>query len=440
MKTSVCIALVMLPFSMSVVAVTKEKTDTHPVTLPQAIESALALDPWLLANSYRQESALARSVGIKSLPDPKFNVGIKNLPTDTLDYDQEAMTQFSIGVSQMLPRGETLSLKGKKLEQKADQHPLLREERRAAVIRDISILWLRAIKAQKSIELINQNYQIFLQLNDVATSSYSSAFGRTRQQDLVRAELELVNLEDRLTQLKQQRDVALQQLEPWLIPAGETGTARLTIKGQIPELKLRDIMAPLDPKLISHLSKHPRLALFDISIGMASTDLLLAEQKYKPEWIINASYGIRGKTAVGDERSDLFSMGVTIDIPVFSTSRQDSEVKAAITDREALKTERLLLLRELYSRYGALHSDLEKLDKRQRLYEQQLLPGFSESAEAAINAYTVDDGSFAEVVRARISELDAKLTSLGIHVERLKTITVMNYLLTQVGDVEVTEQ
>ena len=317
MKTSVCIALVMLPFSMSVVAVTKEKTDTHPVTLPQAIESALALDPWLLANSYRQESALARSVGIKSLPDPKFNVGIKNLPTDTLDYDQEAMTQFSIGVSQMLPRGETLSLKGKKLEQKADQHPLLREERRAAVIRDISILWLRAIKAQKSIELINQNYQIFLQLNDVATSSYSSAFGRTRQQDLVRAELELVNLEDRLTQLKQQRDVALQQLEPWLIPAGETGTARLTIKGQIPELKLRDIMAPLDPKLISHLSKHPRLALFDISIGMASTDLLLAEQKYKPEWIINASYGIRGKTAVGDERSDLFSMGVTIDIPVF---------------------------------------------------------------------------------------------------------------------------
>ena len=99
-----------------------------------------------------------------------------------------------------------------------------------------------------------------------------------------------------------------------------------------------------------------------------------------------------------------------------------------------------MLLRELYSRYGALHSDLEKLDKRQRLYEQQLLPGFSESAEAAINAYTVDDGSFAEVVRARISELDAKLTSLGIHVERLKTITVMNYLLTQVGDVEVTEQ
>jgi outer membrane protein TolC len=199
-------------------------------------------------------------------------------------------------------------------------------------------------------------------------------------------------------------------------------------------------MAPLDPKLISHLSKHPRLALFDISIGMASTDLLLAEQKYKPEWIINASYGVRGKTAVGDERSDLFSMGVTIDIPVFSTSRQDSEVKAAITDREALKTERLLLLRDLYSRYGALYSDLEKLDKRHRLYEQQLLPGFSESAEAAINAYTVDDGSFAEVVRARISELDAKLTSLGIHVERLKTITAMNYLLTQVGDVEVTEQ
>ncbi|AOW78744.1 hypothetical protein A3Q34_19015 [Colwellia sp. PAMC 20917] len=42
----------------------------------------------------------------------------------------------------------------------------------------------------------------------------------------------------------------------------------------------------------------------------------MAQQKYKTEWGVNASYGYRGDDAMDGSRADLFSIGVTFDIPL----------------------------------------------------------------------------------------------------------------------------
>jgi hypothetical protein len=54
----------------------------------------------------------------------------------------------------------------------------------------------------------------------------------------------------------------------------------------------------------------------------------------------------------------------------------------------------------------------------------------NEQAAASLTAYTNDDGDFAEVVRARIAELNAKIDALNIDVDRQKTIIQINYYLT----------
>lgn len=51
----------------------------------------------------------------------------------------------------------------------------------------------------------------------------------------------------------------------------------------------------------------------------------------------------------------------------------------------------------------------------------------NDQAEASLNAYTNDDGDFAEVVRARIAELNANIDYLSINIDRLKTIAELNY-------------
>jgi len=51
---------------------------------------------------------------------------------------------------------------------------------------------------------------------DVAQARHSSAVGKTRQQDMLRAQLELTRLEERLNMLFQQYDTAVQSLHEWL--------------------------------------------------------------------------------------------------------------------------------------------------------------------------------------------------------------------------------
>ena len=168
------------------------------LTLEQAVTLARDSDPWLLGSELRESALRAESTAAGTLPDPVVSVGFANLPTDSWDFDQEAMTQFKVGVVQQFPRGESRQLQRRQLEILGSEHPFQRADRRARLAVDVARLWLEAFRARETIRLIEDDRELFEHLVDVAQSSYASAFGNTRQQDLVRAQLELTRLEDRL--------------------------------------------------------------------------------------------------------------------------------------------------------------------------------------------------------------------------------------------------
>lgn len=203
--------LIMLMLSHNVFA---NKADI--LTLEEAITAAIKQDPWLKGSQYREDALLSNSVSASSLPDPVVSIGLANLPTDGFAFDQEPMTQLKAGVSQMFPRGDSLDIKRKQLEELAKQHPIMRKDRIAKTTLAVSLKWLEIYRAQQTISLIEQDRALFEQLGDVAQASYSSAVGKVRQQDIVRAQLELTRLDDRLTKLHSQKEQALAELLEWL--------------------------------------------------------------------------------------------------------------------------------------------------------------------------------------------------------------------------------
>jgi len=86
-----------------------------------------------------------------------------------------------------------------------------------------------------------------------------------------------------------------------------------------------------------------------------------------------------------------------------------------------VKTDKALQLRSLKARLETASAELAQLNDRVELYDQRLLPQIQEQAEAALIAYNNDDGDFAEAVRARIDELNAKIEALAIDVARGKS-------------------
>ena len=415
-----------------------------------AVKAAQKNDPWLAGNKHQQQAVEALSHAAATMPDPKMSVGLANLPTDGFDFSQEGMTQLKVGITQMFPRGDTLAIKNQQLRIESEAYPFQRADREAKVAVTVGSLWLDAYRVQQSIALIEQNRSLFEQLADVAQASYSSALGKTRQQDIVRAQLELTRLDDRLDILAQQQNAYLGMMAQWLSTAFVESSQQDAIS-QLHNIQLAQQLPQLDllnnelvysktwfsvDVLAKHFSSHPAVFALDKKISASKTGINLAEQQYKPEWGVNASYGYRDDDPMGNSRSDFFSVGVTFDLPLFTENRQDMTVKSAISKTEAVKTEKILLLRQLLGAFSSGKGRLLRLEDRKNLYKTRLLPQVHDQAEASLTAYTNDDGDFAEVVRSRIAVLNAQIDDLVIQVAEQKIILELNYLF--VGSLSTT--
>jgi outer membrane protein TolC len=427
-----------LMLSLSVFSAQAEKV----VSLEQAITLAQKNDPWLHGSRLKQSAVENRSIASGTLPDPKVSLGIINLPTDTWAIDQEGMTQLKVGVSQMFPRGDSLEIKQDQLKIESTKFPLLREDRKAQLKSQVSQLWLDAYLAQKTIKLIEDDWSLFEQMAEVAKASYSNAVGKTRQQDVIRAQLEIVQLDDRLTSQKQKLETTIARLNEWLHlydPARlnesfnfDAQPLEFSVSKQLPVISLNNstILKTSNYSrnlLAQELTNHPAILAIDVKRQASEKGVDLAKQQYKPQWGVNASYAYRDNMPSGDSRADLFSAGVTFELPLFTGSRQDKQVAASIAESEAVKTEKLLLTKQMISAVEKELRQLKRLSDRQAIYQEQLLKQTHDQAEASLTAYTNDDGDFAEVVRARIAELNARISALRIDVDALKTVVRINY-------------
>ncbi|MBV1891710.1 MAG: TolC family protein [Gammaproteobacteria bacterium] len=414
------------------------------LSLQQAIRYAVNNDPWLKGNELNERALLAESIADGELPDPSLSVGLLNLATDTFDFDQEPMSQFKVAIAQNFPRGDTLQLKRLQKRQQSSAYPFLRADRKAQVALKVSLLWLDTFLASQSVALIENNRHLFEQLVDVVHANYTTTSGSTRQQDVIRAELELSRLNDRLSSLWQDHDTAQQALGEWLpvqrlnkaLPDNLPNSLQNHLQNSLQQNDLT--LKSLEDKQRTQalIVKHPRVQALDRNIASIATGLELAHQQYKPKWGANAAYAYRDDGPGGNDRADFVSVAITVDLPLFTANRQDQRVSAASHRRAAAQTERDLLLRELLSGYEQAAAELLRLDERATLYQQYLLPQMHDQADATLAAYTSDGGDFAEVMRARIAELNTKIMALQIKVKRQKTRAKMHYFLAANGAIE----
>ena len=406
------------------------------ITMQDAVKIAIAHDPWLTGNQLQEQALRVASEGVNNLPDPKLSMGLLNLPSDGFAFNQEPMTQFKLGIAQTFPRGDSLAIKQQQLSYQADQHPYQREDRKAKIQVTVSQLWLDAIKADQTIRLIKRDRVLFEQLVDIVKASYSSAQGNTRQQDVISAQLELARLDDRLTTVNSQRDMALTNLSEWLSPAAqlavyETFAANTSIptSPELPDAFTVLLQRADNIGLLQLLTQHPALLAIEQSAKAGDTAVNLAKQKYKPQWGVKASYAYRDDDQLGQSRADFFSIGITVDVPLFGYAQQDSAVAASRLTAQAIETDKRLLQQRMLAQMLSLYQQETRFGQREAGFLTAILPQIQEQADASLSAYTTDDGDFSAVMRARISQLSAQIDLIDIQIEKCKIRMQLGYFL-----------
>lgn len=386
-----------------------------PLTLMEAEDRALEQEPGQAALRARAEALEEQSIAAGQLPDPTLRVGLANFPIDSGSFTTEAMTQAQLGLRQSFPPGKTRAVSTRQFQSLATEMFEYADARGRDVLTSVRSAWFEVYYWERAHRIVSESRPFFSDLLIVTRSLY--AVGSKDQQDVLRAELELSRLDDRLIDINRQRARARAALSEWV--GGESGrpvASRLPAWEQVPALEV----------MRADLQNHPALQAADARIDARRAGIDLAKEKYKPGWALDLGYGYRdGLLPNGTPRSDFVSLSVTVDLPLFRKNRQDRGLAAALGERRAADESKEQLLRRLTSQLDAEFARWQDLSRRVDLYERLILSQAKDQANAALAAYQSEAGDFADVMRGFIDDLNTRLDHIRLQVERAQSYAVL---------------
>lgn len=378
---------------------------TRELTFDEAVTLALQRDdPSQARFEARARMFEHRAVAEAQLPDPLLTGQVANLPVDSFDFGQEGMTQaMRIGLRQEFPAGRTLALTGRQRSAQAEAERARAARARRDIALEVRNAWLDLVWHRRAVDILEHARGVLGE--QIGSLSARFATGRMHAQDVLRAELELDLIDDRMTEHRRQIDVARAALARYLGPAADR-----PVPGALPALAAP---APIDD-LQRRLLDHPAVAAVQDRIDAAELGVAIEEQGYQPKFALEAGYGLR------TEWPDLASIGVTLSLPLFVDKRQDRRRAAAVQQVGAARLDRDLLLRELRRRLLADHASYRRLDERVALYAGVLRERARQTAEAAITTYANNQTDFSELIRSQLAELDAELKQAELETRRAR--------------------
>ncbi len=360
------------------------------------------------------ESAIADA----QLPDPSLNLGLFNIPTNDFDINSEPNTQLRFGVSQSFPRGKTLSLREKQTKWSSNAEYRLASDEVTKSIRSVREQYFNLFYQIGAQVIIDESRQYFVQLVDIAESYYK--VGRVNQQDLLRAQLELSRLDDRVIELKTKEDLARAELSKWL-----ENKAFEPIEKKYPTLPT----LVSQQKIIDSLIDHPSIQAEDAMVSFFNEGVAIAREQYKPGWSVGVEYRTRfGDNIDGTNREDQAAAMVKVDLPIFTNKRQDRRLAASKHQVSAAKFVRIDKLQSLRQAVLRDYANWTRLSERSALYETRLVPEANANANASLTAYQSGVTEFTTLARARITQLNVRLEALRAKTERSRAHSRLLYL------------
>jgi outer membrane protein TolC len=336
-----------------------------------------------------------------SLEDPRLGFAILNLPTDTFDFDQEAMTQKQIFIAQKFPWFGKLDLRTQRATLRAIRRQAVLDASRLELARKIAVAYYELGFVNASLKTNTQLTDIVSQLLGVAETRYAT--GRGLQQDVLQAQVELSKLLDEKITLER--------------------TGR-TLEDRINELLNREsFITVLPPKNVSYpdlqlnvenlqnkaLKENPQLRVRQAQIDITAVEIELARKDYWPDMDVKLAYGQRDEDLNGRDLPDLVSGSVTMNIPLWQNKRQNAKLAAAIKSHQAAVNYYRNLVESLPHKVDALVVEIRDTQKNYRLFTDALLLQAEQWASSSLTAYEVGELEFNTMIGAQIRLLGFEL-------------------------------
>ena len=378
-----------LPAGFSRAVETKPKEN-----LPELVNTALANNPELKSSQARWEMFRNRIAQARSFDDPMLMLKIQNgIVTDPLNYHRDPMTQKVIGISQQIPFWGKRGLKEEIAAKDAESYRWQVEERKLELVRMVKETYYQIYFTDKSLEIVAKNIRILDDFITIAETKY--AVGQGAQQDVFKSQVESSKMLDMKISLEQERKSLVVALNALLYRPPETTV------GMVPEFEITPVPVSAGNLRETAFEKRPVFKDLKAQIEKGEAGHRLAKKEFYPDFNVSFEYMQREPT-MGSDGSDMYSLGVTFNLPL---QRERRHAMVADSDSEVrMATEELNGIRNtIDSNISDLLAKLEKREKLVNLYKSGIIPQAEQSLESATIGYRVNKVDFLTLLDSRVT-------------------------------------
>jgi cobalt-zinc-cadmium efflux system outer membrane protein len=375
--------LLLLPF-----AVGPLRAQTPAVAEDQAlavlVQEALAKNPGLLEAKEAVIAARARPAQARALPDPTLSFNYTNDGWSPTLGDRD-MTTLGVMASQVLTWPGKRRLRGAVSEREADRAALAEERVRLGLVAEVKRAYYGLVLARELTGLVLEQEENWKQVEGVARARYSA--GQGAQQDVLRAQVEVTRVQQRLAEQRAQERVRRAQLNRLLAREAD---APLETASQLALVE--------DPRSADEVREaieqaSPELQAAQVAIERDRLLVALAAKEGRPDLAVQAGYMNRGRLV------PMWQAGVAFNLPVRRGRIQGARAEAEARVRASARRLESLRL-ELRLRTEERLAALETARIQARLYAEGIVPQDQMSVEAALANYQAGKVPFVTVLEA----------------------------------------
>jgi len=382
------------------------------LSFQDALSLALNNAPQLKATAAQVDAAMQAAIPASELPDPKLAFGVENLPVEGADrfqLSQDFMTMQRFGVMQEFPNTAKREARRDAAEARVELARVMAQLRRQTVLRETALAWINRHFLEQQVQLL-EALAAENRLFEAAVHAQLVG-GKSAATDTVLPRQEAAMLASRHDELQAKITQANAQLRRWL---GVSADAPLS--GEPAEWTFRY------DELQQQLRRHPDVHLFSAQARLIDAEWSEAVAAKQPDWAVEFAYLRRG-----EEFGDMIMLQFSMDLPLFSGSRQQPVIASKSAERVALAAEREAILREHEAALASDFAEYQRLQQAEARFGQQHLPLAAERVSLAVAAWKAGKGALIEVVASRREQLETRLAAIETRARRQQLAARLQY-------------
>lgn len=352
--------------------------------LDDAVREALEKNPEAQSALHTISGLERRVPQVKALPDPMVSVGWAGNAAPFSIMKGDDSSYRGVTVSEQFPYPGKLKLRGELASKDAEAARADYEVIRRKVAADVKMAYFDYFYYDRAIQTTQRNKELLEKLSKIAEARYR--VGKAMQADVLRSQVEISLLIEKLTVLEQQRATAQARLNVSMVRSPE---AELAPAAEVEPVTVR---YSLDELYALAAANDSAVLRNKTMVERGQLAVAQAQREYRPD--IGLSYMYQQRSAL----PSMNGVTVSVNIPVFYKNKQRqgvTEASEGLASAEKMRDNRLNEIKfELKQSYLAAKAS----ERLMALYSKGVVPQSSLALESSMASYQVGSADFVSLL------------------------------------------